>query len=251
MGQDLAYTQGRSHAKGANHAVNVSESQEFLPVPGIFNTLSIPKNLKVFLNHYEDLIAECQTPVWNCTEGGAEIRGTTRKTLREALLTLTFPKETVTENLSTLLHTKTERTLSSKMKTVFLTHHARFLDLRILSKELIKDIERIIPRLDNPKASEPSLSELLGHYQIHSQKLSPFKETLHLLRDNMVEAYVEKSKHLKKKIHEIDWNKDTVAAKEVLRSNRFYFEHLDNACAVLCEQMQKSEFMQENILENK
>ena len=92
VGQDLAYTNNRSHADGTfQDVMKEHDTSKFLMVEGNFEK-KVPTtgDLRMFLNWYESYIENCQKVdgnfrVINATEGGAKIKGTEVMTLKEAI----------------------------------------------------------------------------------------------------------------------------------------------------------------------
>lgn len=91
VGQDLAYTDNKSHADGTFQEVMPKEdTRKFIKVPGNYEeevpTLS---NLNQYRIWFEEYIREWKnmrkTEFINATEGGAKIEGTTLMTLAEAI----------------------------------------------------------------------------------------------------------------------------------------------------------------------
>ncbi len=91
VGQDLAFTDGISHASGTSHAVKTLEDlkkgKKFLEIEGIDGGKVVTDwSLYAFLKWFESYIAEHpETTFINATERGAKIPGTQNLTLREAL----------------------------------------------------------------------------------------------------------------------------------------------------------------------
>lgn len=94
VGQDLAYTNNRSHADGTfQEVMQQHDTSRFLMVEGNSGE-KVPTtgDLRMFLNWYESYIDSCQKldanfRVINATEGGAKIKGTEIMTLKEAINT--------------------------------------------------------------------------------------------------------------------------------------------------------------------
>jgi hypothetical protein len=86
VGQDLAFSNGYSHAEGTHGARKV-DMDNLLEVPDYFQQgkIGTSKNLFVYLKWFErynrSLISNVE--LWNCTEGGAFIPGWIHKSLQE------------------------------------------------------------------------------------------------------------------------------------------------------------------------
>lgn len=92
VGQDLAYTNNKSHADGTFREVMKEEdTSNFMMVEGTYEDL-VPttQDMKLFIDWYEMYIEGCKEHkkgfrVINATEGGAKLKGTENMTLREAI----------------------------------------------------------------------------------------------------------------------------------------------------------------------
>lgn len=92
VGQDLAYTNNKSHADGTFHdEMEEEDTSSFIMVEGnIEEKVPTRTNLKMFLDWYVGAIKEARKHsakfrVINATEGGARIQGAEIMTLREAI----------------------------------------------------------------------------------------------------------------------------------------------------------------------
>jgi len=97
LGQDLSYTGGLSHVKGSAHGVTVPSESSLLQIKGLFGPIKTSNNMKVFLDHYEELISTGGRRVINCTEGGAFIKGCEHQSFREILMRHPFPRQKESE----------------------------------------------------------------------------------------------------------------------------------------------------------
>lgn len=91
VGQDLAYTDNKSHADGTfQEKMPEEETAHMVRVKGNYqDTIPTLSNLKIYLEWFEDYIKGAKEHgkfrVINATEGGAYIEGTELMTLKEAL----------------------------------------------------------------------------------------------------------------------------------------------------------------------
>ena len=92
VGQDLAYTNNRSHADGTfKKSMPEVDTSKFIMVEGNYEKeVPTSSDFKVYLEWYEKYIAGFQSEdpefrVINATEGGAKILGTEVSTLKEAI----------------------------------------------------------------------------------------------------------------------------------------------------------------------
>lgn len=86
VGQDLAYTNGRSHASGTHAGQNVLPQTASLQVPDFYQKKRVPtaQNLASYLRWLERYVSN-KSPrrFYNCTEGGAYINGWLHTTLAD------------------------------------------------------------------------------------------------------------------------------------------------------------------------
>lgn len=92
VGQDLAYTNNKSHADGTFHdEMQEEDTSRFIMIEGnVEEKVPTRTNLKIFLDWYVNAIKEAKKysenfRVINATEGGAKIQGTEIMTLKEAI----------------------------------------------------------------------------------------------------------------------------------------------------------------------
>ncbi|MCX7920739.1 MAG: DUF115 domain-containing protein [Clostridia bacterium] len=87
VGQDLAYTDGQTHASGAHLCKEIRDTSSLRSIAGQDgNTVYTSKNLYIYLKWIEKKIQEEENTVFlNATEGGAFIKGTKNVTLKEVL----------------------------------------------------------------------------------------------------------------------------------------------------------------------
>ncbi len=91
IGQDLAYPRSQWHAKGSHffQHLEVADQVELnvCQTEDIFGSMTKTSTaLMVFKRHFEMLIEESTTPVYDATEGGARIRGAQLISLKEAVI---------------------------------------------------------------------------------------------------------------------------------------------------------------------
>ncbi|UNL84780.1 motility associated factor glycosyltransferase family protein [Priestia koreensis] len=78
VGQDLAFTNNQSHVEGAHRTRIVHETPNLLKVRSFdgVSTVSTSRNLFTYLRWFEGYAeSKVNIELWNCTEGGAFIRG--------------------------------------------------------------------------------------------------------------------------------------------------------------------------------
>ncbi|CAN7201320.1 motility associated factor glycosyltransferase family protein [Rossellomorea sp. LjRoot5] len=78
IGQDLAYTNNKSHANFTHASREISDLAFLRKVPNFYQDgfVHTPKNLSIYLEWFEVYIGNKEDiEFWNCTEGGAYIQG--------------------------------------------------------------------------------------------------------------------------------------------------------------------------------
>lgn len=92
VGQDLAYTNNRSHADGTfKEVMEEKDTSNFLMVEGSYEKeVPTTTDMKIFIDWYGSYIEGCKRycpefRVINATEGGAKLEGTENMTLQEAI----------------------------------------------------------------------------------------------------------------------------------------------------------------------
>jgi hypothetical protein len=87
VGQDLAYTNNKTHAEGTYFYQRVEDNKTLRPVEGISgDVVYTSKNLHTYLRWIENRIKEEGDVAFiNATEGGAKIEGTATMSLREVI----------------------------------------------------------------------------------------------------------------------------------------------------------------------
>ncbi|OEH86732.1 hypothetical protein BHU72_00190 [Desulfuribacillus stibiiarsenatis] len=86
MGQDLAYTEGRTHTEGTWHR-KVEDLSNMREVQGYYGEkVYTTKNLNIYLRWFEDkILRNPNTTFINATEGGARIKGTIQMSLQDVI----------------------------------------------------------------------------------------------------------------------------------------------------------------------
>jgi hypothetical protein len=88
VGQDLAFTNNKTHANGTHLFKEINEFINTLEVEDYFRKEKIKtsRNLYIYLKWFEKYVEEHEgKQFWNCTEGGAHIRGWKHRPLSEFL----------------------------------------------------------------------------------------------------------------------------------------------------------------------
>ncbi|MHB8986332.1 MAG: motility associated factor glycosyltransferase family protein [Eubacteriales bacterium] len=89
VGQDLAFTGGKSHADGTHGLRSVDSEAAALQIDDFYKTgkVSTSRNLYAYLRWFEHYVRDRKEPArfWNCTEGGAYIEGWKHASLEDYL----------------------------------------------------------------------------------------------------------------------------------------------------------------------
>ncbi|NSL51789.1 motility associated factor glycosyltransferase family protein [Calidifontibacillus erzurumensis] len=88
VGQDLAFTDFQSHAQGTHAYRKIKGFSNLIKVDDYYlkNKIYTSRNLYIYLRWFEMYAEKINhVELWNCTEGGAHIKGWKHKTLKEFL----------------------------------------------------------------------------------------------------------------------------------------------------------------------
>lgn len=237
IGQDLAYSKGQTHVKGATHGVPVDTDNSYLEVSGLFGPLKTSNSLKVFLDHFQDLIKNSDTEVIDATEGGAVIKGTKLMTLREILLTCLSFNPSVDLTIKAII-SKSQNQINIKSVIQYLEDTLLSLaNLSKLSIDLQHSLKQIIIILKRPYYNVKKLTQLFTQYESHMHKLTKAHETLELIRDNMTEAFMIKSRKFNRSMQNLDFTDHKDESIVVLQSNLKYYAHIEKAAKIIVDQI--------------
>ncbi|MBN2144849.1 MAG: motility associated factor glycosyltransferase family protein [Candidatus Aureabacteria bacterium] len=238
LGQDLAFTGGRTHVKGAPHGVNVGPESSLLEIRGWFGPIKTSNNMKVFLDHYEELISASERRVINCTEGGAFIKGCEHKSFREILLTHPFPQNNeIRKRIMSLLDASCGIRNTSGLIDGLKKAQKELDVLASLSGQLQKDAEEVVNALR--QNNQGQLKKQFQTFENRTKDLVKFSNVLAMIQDNLFEAVLIKFKKHKHSLNELDSvrNKDEIL--QMLSDNRKYFGHIERASHTISEQIAK------------
>lgn len=94
VGQDLAFTNNQTHARGAHSYSEISNNIKLIEVDDYYKEEKIKtsRNLFIYLKWFEHYVEQYKDiQFWNCTEGGAYIKGWRHRPLKEFLDKYTDP----------------------------------------------------------------------------------------------------------------------------------------------------------------
>ncbi|OVE74092.1 hypothetical protein BVX93_00505 [bacterium B13(2017)] len=238
VGQDLSYSKDRTHVKGTPHGVHIqADDKHYLTIQGMFGPVKTSNSLKVFLDHFEDMFLNIDRTIIDATEGGATIKGTQNKTFREVLIDLSNPVFKLKEKIDELI-TGSKKNISHTEFLKFMQNGSQNLNSLIHLIEKIQKQNYILDNLIQSKINEKEI--LVENYKKYKNlivQLSKYNKTLDMLRDNMLEAYVLKAKHIKHKLSEQNVLTYTKKMRQILQTDYTYYNHIKNAANVLKNQI--------------
>jgi hypothetical protein len=230
VGQDLAYSQNRSHVSGATHGVLVENGEKDIRVPGWFGPVRTSNSLKVFLDHFEEWIASLDRRVINATEGGAQIRGAEHMPLREAILEFPEPETPIREVCRGALAAKRRAVPRRETLRAFLEEGVgELLGLAELCGTLQKDLEALASALGRPDCDPSRVQSGFRRYRDHCERLKRFSRPMERVRDNMFEAHILKARRFHRDFDELDLENHRDEAIRILSVRRAYYEKMENA----------------------
>ena len=242
IGQDLAFTNNRTHVKGATHGVHILADESYLTVKGLFGPVKTSKSLKVFLNHFEEIISDHSNKVIDATEGGALIKGTEVKTFREVILEKISPLPLIiTKKIQKVVNKKEKKPVSfTKIKKFLLKIDEEIVDLHNLSLDLKYDMEKLFSSFQ-----EVDKDFIIDYekFKNKTQKLILFLPVLEILRDSLTEAFIVKSKKFKCNLTNINKESDKIEIKKLLQSEIMYYNHLASTTKIISEQIHDTIFL--------
>lgn len=240
VGQDLGYSNNRTHVKGASHGVNLKSESGDLIIQGLFGKISTSNNLKLFLDHFVDMISKLDVQIINATEGGALIKNTQNMTLREVL----FKVKTYNTPINLIIKSIIDQFTNTVDKNKFIEFLKNTINqinsLNSLVKSLCESLSKIIILINTNNPSKESLLLNYNKYLFDINQLSKFQDILELLRDNMTFAYIIKAKRFSKNICDIDLLKDKDLASEIFSSNKIYYTYVETTSNTIKEQIYKT-----------
>lgn len=159
VGQDLAYTNNKSHADGTFHeTMEEEDTSRFPTVEGNYEEKVPTRNdFRIFLEWYNQYIEVCKKyskqygvdfRVINATEGGAKIKGTEIMTLREAIEETCGREECIQsclEKLSPMLSGENQKWAEDYLKNMPREFHKLITDANRI-KKLYEKLDKICRR---------------------------------------------------------------------------------------------------------
>ena len=237
VGQDLAFSSGWTHVKGASHAVHIGEDAVDITVPGLLGPVKTSNTLNVFRHHFEELFSGSEGNIWNATEGGALIKGAKNKTLREVLLTLSS-SDMKMPSFSEICSMKNKQVLSDERVSLFLENGIKELKtIEEANSELQMFVGVLQDLLQQTKIDAKALNEVLRQYNEKNKDFARFNKTMDFIRDNMYEAFLFLAKKFEKDFHELFLNQEKEEAIKHLEHQKKYYLHVREAILCIREQM--------------
>ena len=166
VGQDLAYTDNKSHADGTfQEKMPEEETEHMIRVKGNYqDTIPTLSNLKIYLEWFEDYIKGAKEHgafrVINATEGGAYIEGTELLTLKEALDEC-IGEETDFAGLIDAMESAFTPEEREKAYDSLMEIPKQFEELEKLAKQLKKEYEKIKKLKRSGKGNRQNYEKIL------------------------------------------------------------------------------------------
>ncbi|MDE7313457.1 MAG: DUF115 domain-containing protein [Eubacterium sp.] len=234
VGQDLAYTDNKSHADGTFQEVMPKEDTEkFIKVPGNY-TEEVPtlKNLNGYRKWFEQYISEWkkkrETEFINATEGGAKIEGTKLMALSEVIdqeCTKEVDIKACIDSLEPVFNEKEqERILAFFHDTPKQVHEIKM--LAVEGKKLYEQLDRLCKKGNLDKKA---YSKILKKVK-HNRKKIEENPNYQLLNQSMAKAeqIICSGQHLRR-------NTIEDGGRELARQGKIFMELLEE-CAEAIEE---------------
>lgn len=234
-GQDLAYSQGRTHVKGATHGIHIHTGEANISVKGVFGEVKTSNSLKVFLDHYEDIISLSSCTVIDATEGGAVIRGTQIKPLRQVICNM--PDENIDDSLQKLITCGKKFIDINKIKDFFSQNVNKINSFIDITKVIQTENFKLQNIMQKEEIITDKFKQIYYSYKNHTNDLNKYSDINELIRDNMTEAFILKSKKFKTNINESGKfeNKDEIL--NMLKVNLSYYKQVESAADIIKNQI--------------
>lgn len=245
VGQDLAYTNNRSHADGTFHEVmEEQDTSHFIMVEGNYeDKVPTAVDLKSFLDWYNMYIEGCMNyrkgfRVINATEGGAKIKNTEIMTLKEAIEQTCVKEVDIKECLEKLSPMMDEA--GKKWATDYLNGMPQDFDkLAVKAKEIRKVYEKLDKICSRKKIDTKEYLSILKKLkkQIEDiEKLSTYQ---------LVSITLSEAKYILRGEQFLQENTMQKEGKEIARKGILYMENIEQ-CSIAFK-----EYTQSVIEENK
>ncbi len=239
IGQDLAHSEGLSHARGTSMSRldEMSKGKEnVLPVLDIFGKRVLTHvSMHVFLKHFEELIhtygKKCPFTCIDATEGGARIDGTTIMSLKEVICRYCTEDFAPVEKISRLIeHQKPIMAEDLLIKSAEMSRKlGRISEICRSGKTLVQEIEKY-KSTDN--SNKELLSRLRRDHADIARSLSQYAEEMKVLKDITVEEMVLQAKKMPE-------SENREALFDYIGRGITFYAGLSDACEFLSEKFRE------------
>lgn len=198
VGQDLAYSGGLSHAKGAAMAVSVDgEGMEEgkLKVEDIFGgEVETSTSMSVFINHFAEKIYTSGCKCIDATEGGAKIAGTDIMSLRHVIYE--YGDKGCDDVFAKIkdVFSASEKIDINKIKSNAKAIVKQFKEFASFASGAEKAMDELIESVKPEDIDVVAVSKCLKAWQAKSVQMHKFDSLLKILRDNITDALVVHAK---------------------------------------------------------
>ena len=234
VGQDLAYTDNRSHADGTfQEKMPEEDTKGMIMVKGNYQD-KVPtlRNLKVYLDWFNDYIRECKNHqdirVVNATEGGALIQGTEIMKLKEILTEFCREENNFTEQIE-------------QMKPNFTGEEKQ--NIMEYFQSIVQQFEEIIKKARQLREAYQNLDNIGKLEKI--EKRSCLKQLKKIQRDTkicegkdvyqLIEETMQAANHIIRREFFFEEEDAKAEIREVARKGILYSELLEKCAGVLKE----------------
>lgn len=241
VGQDLAYTDNKSHADGTfRDVIEKSDTSKFITVEGNYEE-KVPTrpDFKIYLDWYNMYIKGCKEQVKefrviNATEGGAKIEGTEIMTLKDAIeqeCTKEVNIQECLERLPIMFDEENREWVRKYLKELPRKFRKLILDSRKI-KKMYRDLNKICEKKNIDNKKYLSILKKLDKAIKNIEK----QDVYQLITVTMTEAeYILREEQF--------YQEDTIQkeGKEIARKGILYMENVEKMSA-LFEEVAKNSF---------
>lgn len=245
IGQDLAYTGGLSHSKGAAMTIavdndNLEEGQ--IKVKDVFGGDVVTSTaMSVFLNHFMEKIYSYRVETIDATEGGAAIEGAQIMSLREVIDKYGAKGfddvwGTIAEALISEDRVDMNKVKSNAKKTI--KQFRQFADFTAKAEALM---QKLLENLREENIDIKKVSQNLIKWREVSSQMHHFDILLRLVRDNITDALILQAKKSLVITSLGDLREDTEKKKvqKAADRDRFFYGRLKESALFMVDEFEK------------
>lgn len=244
IGQDLAYTGGLSHSKGAAMTVAVDKdnlTEGMVKVEDIFGgEIVTSTSMSVFLNHFMEKIYTHKVLTVDATEGGAKIAGSVNMPLKRFIAD--YKEKGCTDIWAKISEAVVleDADIASIKENALKTAKAfgKFAEFAEKGRELM---EQLLKEIDKKEIDVKQVSKHLGNWRDISKNMHLYDELLKIIRDNITDALVVQAKKSLVITSLGDLRQET-EKKKILKTadrDRFFYGRIAESASFMAEQFEK------------